>query len=522
MSVREHFSAIWRRRWVVLGLTLLVTIVVYAWSDRQAPTFQSTAQVSVTPGVSQSGSGSASTDTLFLTDGYAQLGNTAPVIGAAVRASHLPLSEQEAVRRLTVAASSSVAVINVTAKGPSVAEAQALAAAEANALIDSATAQQTTALANQLKAINGQIASVTNQLAAAPPGSSQASALQSQLQALQQVAIDRQSRSFDELDVISPATVQHTPVSPKPKTDALLAFVTSLVVFSEGAVLLELVGDRFPADDLEEEVTKLTGLPVLAHVPDGDGVPMTEAFRKLRATLLFMTKNASTRTVAVIGSDPGSGKTFVSVNLAVALAELESNVLLVDGDMRRPIIHRQLGLVRSPGLSDTLLGRPVSSVVQRPADAPRLRVLSAGKPASDPSGLLALDLADSVFAAPLFKVNGAGAFVIVDTPPEALFPDALTIAAQCNLTIIVVDARNGRRRALRRCIEQLNRIGAEPLGVVINRSTAVRTEAASYYTSGHRRMVRWSDRLRPPSVAERKAAAGRSSGQRRTKTTSRR
>ncbi|MDQ6785115.1 MAG: P-loop NTPase [Actinomycetota bacterium] len=465
---------------------MLVAAAVFAWFSNQPKVYQAQAQLSVTPAQVGSSSGTTQSDTLFLAATYAQLGTTSPVVGAAVRDARLHLDYLTAAKRLSVTASSNVAIISVTATGPSPGAAVALARSEADALTAAVTSEQEASVATQLKKVEGDIVGVSSQLAAAPPGSSQQTVLQAQLQALEQLVTNRQSQPLDALNVVGPARGAASPVSPRPARDAVLGLVTALVVASELAVLLEALSDRFPAERLEDEVIKASGLVVLAHIPNSEEAKAVEAFRKVRTSLLFMGDAERVRTVAVVGSEPGAGKSFLSIGLASAVAELGVCVVLVDGDMRRPVIHERLGVPRFPGLSDVLAGKDADEGLHPLHDRTDLLVMPAGEEVADPSGLLARGLARRVIVPLSTTLPANTELLVLDTPPEALFPDALTIAAQCDATIVVVDARSGRRRSLRRTLDELRQVGATPLGIVLNRSSRGASNDA-YYSYGAQR-----------------------------------
>ncbi len=391
----------------------------------------------------------------------------------------------------------------MTATGPSPEAATALAQGEADALTAAVTAQQETALTSQLKKVDTQINNITSQLAAVPAGSSRQAGLQAQLQALEQIATNQQSQPLDQINLVAPARSTGGAISPKPTRDALLGFLTALVVCSELAVLLEVLSDRFPTDRLEDEVTKATGLAVLAHVPAGNDKDVIEAFRKVRTALLFMGEAERIRSVAVVSTEPGVGKSFVSIHLAFAVAEIGASVVIVDGDMRRPAIHERLDVPKSPGLSEVLAGADPRVGVHPLAAHPGLMVMPAGQPVADPPGLLAGALARRVLL-PLATTGPANTeLLVVDSPPEGLFSDALSIAAQCDAVIVVVDARGGRRRSLRRTLDQLHQVGAKPLGIVLNRSSRGAAGGYDYGVYSKSRQNRW--------LARRPAPAGRGS-----------
>ncbi len=104
MNLRDHFQIIWRRKWLVIAVAVVVAVAVYAWFNAQSKVYQAQAQLSVTPGQVSSGVGASQSDAVFLAATYAQLAKTAPVVQAAASGAHLPLSESAASARLSVAA----------------------------------------------------------------------------------------------------------------------------------------------------------------------------------------------------------------------------------------------------------------------------------------------------------------------------------------------------------------------------------------------------------------------------------
>jgi len=139
-------------------------------------------------------------------------------------------------------------------------------------------------------------------------------------------------------------------------------------------------------------------------------------------------------------------------------------VTLVDADLRSPSIHGSTETERSPGLSEALLGADLEGSVVHPRHHPELGVLPAGTPVDDPAGLLEVGLGEKLLAF-------AGAdLVIIDTSAHSLYADALAVAIQCDVTLVIVDARSTRRRALGQLVDRLQRASAKPIGVVINRS----------------------------------------------------
>jgi capsular exopolysaccharide synthesis family protein len=236
-----------------------------------------------------------------------------------------------------------------------------------------------------------------------------------------------------------------------------------------------------------EDVTRRLKLPLLGLVPAvrGDRVPVLtgtvphdfgEAFRSLRTSLVFTSGGESTRIIAVTSSQPLEGKTTTACNLAMALALGGSRVLLIDADMRRPGLHKTMGLPNEVGLSHLLVGQSrVRDVVQRTAE-PNLFVITAGRTPPNPSELLAsprmTHLIDNLSKGPFD-------WVLVDTPPVGVLPDAQLLARLTGGVLFVVRANSTPAAIVERAIAEL---GSEcVIGAVLNHVEPQTISGAAHY-----------------------------------------
>ncbi len=470
MDLAAHFAAMWRHRWTVLLAALLVAGATYGAFSFEPNVYQANAQVNVVAGQAANGQQSVQELTPFLAQTYETLAKTRPVVSAAVRASHLNISEGTASSRISVQNPGSLGFLVLTADGPSPDSALALDKGLTQALVNAVQVQQQQALQTQLSPIENEANQLASQIAALPSDSSRLPALQNQYNDIEQSIVSAKLQPLNGLDVVSPAQAGSSPVSPKPKEDALLAFVTGLLVFAELSVGYEVLADRFVGAAKDDEIRRLTGLPVLARIPkaDGAGPEVVEGFRTLRTSLLFMNGSRKYQTIAVVSSAPQVGKSFIAINLAFSFADLGVYSALVDGDMRRPAVAGRLDMADAPGLSETLKGDDVveNLVAKTTENGNVVFVLPAGGPVADPAALLTGSLSDWVF--PAFA--SLEAVVVVDTPAESFFPDASIIASRCDATVIVIDALSTRRQSLKALADRLRQLGANPLGVVVNRS----------------------------------------------------
>ena len=479
VDLSEHFRFIWRHRWRVLFASLLIGGLVYGYSKTRPKVYRADSVLSVTPGRA-AGETITQDITLFLTRTYSSLATTRSVVADALNRSGQSLKLDAAQHRVSASASSDVGFLTISATGPTPRSATGLAQALADATIDSVQHEQISALDRQVKPLQDQANILKHQLDTLSQGAPDRSTLETQYTSLLQAINTAQLRPADQLTQVQPARSSGGPVSPTPLRNAVLALIAALILNSELTVLLEVLSDRFKSEDEENDVHKVTGLPILARVPKGKGSDVLEAFRTLRTNLMFMQSANRLRSVAVVSVDPSTGKSFTVIKLGEAIADLEVPVVVIDGDLRRPVLHDRMDVPRQPGLTEALGSAGMDGGPATTSCGPYLSVLTAGSVPPDPSGILT-NLRPIVDSLP-------AALVIIDTPAEQLFADAMAIASQCDATIIVVDMRTTRRRAVRRMIERLRQVNAEPIGVVVNRTRS--TPRARYYYSSETRAAR--------------------------------
>jgi len=200
-------------------------------------------------------------------------------------------------------------------------------------------------------------------------------------------------------------------------------------------------------------------------VAGSDGT-VGEAYKLLRTHIFHGTKRASRNTLMVTGPLPNEGKTLTTINLAMAMSrEVGQTVLLVDGDLRHPSVHRYLDLPSGPGLVDYLTsGCPIAECLVHPEGLANLVVLPAGQPSTHSVELLSSPLmADLVRELKHFYPDR---YVLFDLPP-LLYADSLAFAPLVDGIILVVEAGSTPRKEITRSQEMLQ--GFPVLGCVLNK-----------------------------------------------------
>jgi exopolysaccharide transport family protein len=202
---------------------------------------------------------------------------------------------------------------------------------------------------------------------------------------------------------------------------------------------------------------------------------MSEAYRALRTSLLLTSVGAPPKIILITSALPQEGKTTTSVNTATVLAQKGTRVLLVDADLRRPSIHKALGLGPRSGLSNVLTGGvSLPDAIFRSSVMPNLFVLPAGTPPPNPAELLASSQMVEVLA----ELRQHYDHIVLDTPPTLSVTDAVVLATRADAVVLVIRCGQTTKPALRRSREILAQVNARVAGVLLN---AVDLNSPDYY-----------------------------------------
>jgi capsular exopolysaccharide synthesis family protein len=216
--------------------------------------------------------------------------------------------------------------------------------------------------------------------------------------------------------------------------------------------------------DFERMEVKLADIAKLAL--GGHTAPsVIEQYRSLAAAVHHAQLQNDAQVLMITSAVEGEGKTLTSTNLALTLSHsYHKRVLLIDADLRRPSIHHLLQLDNTVGLGDTLKQSHPHGALPVQRLLPTLWVITAGQPNSDPMGALVSDTMKQ------FLVDAAEQFdwIVIDTPPVALLPDANLLAAMVDTALLVVSAGTTPHGLVTRAIDAIGR--AKILGVVLNKA----------------------------------------------------
>ncbi len=221
-------------------------------------------------------------------------------------------------------------------------------------------------------------------------------------------------------------------------------------------------GTETPAE-LSADESRMDGNLVMLLKPQSFEA---EQFRILRTNLLFPASGEAPRSIMVTSAVPGEGKSFISANLAISIAQNVDNkyALLIDGDMHMPCIHRRFGFGDAPGLSEHLSADiPLSSLLLR-TTVKRLSIMPGGKPPYNPSELLSSEKMSALLKEVQSRYNDR--YTVIDSPPPKLTAETSVIARQVDGVLLVVKYGSTARKEV---AELIDIIGKDKiLGIITN------------------------------------------------------
>jgi polysaccharide biosynthesis transport protein len=202
---------------------------------------------------------------------------------------------------------------------------------------------------------------------------------------------------------------------------------------------------------------------------------MAESYRAMRTSLLLSNLGAPPKVIMITSALPQEGKTTTSINCAVVLAQKNVRVLLIDADLRRPSIHKTLGMGPRSGLSSVLTGSAtLQQTIIKSSILENLWVLPAGTPPPNPAELLAsANMRDL-----LEELRGQYDHIVIDTPPTLSVTDAVVLSPRADAVILVIRSGQTTKQALRRSRDILTQVNAKVSGVLLN---AVDLSSPDYY-----------------------------------------
>lgn len=239
-----------------------------------------------------------------------------------------------------------------------------------------------------------------------------------------------------------------------------------------------------------EEIRRRLGLPVVGHIPlltpaaeeaaeaKTSGIlfdpilcayyrarsSQAEAFRGIRTALYFSTQGEGHKVIQITSPNPSDGKSTVTANLAISIAQSGKKILLIDCDFRKPVQQKLLGVTADSGLAAVIAGQTKLQDAIYPTEVPDLSLLPCGSRPENPAELLT----SPQFKEMIEQVRGDYDYVLIDTPPLLAVSDPSVVAPRVDGVILTIRIKKNARASAERAREILHSLGARVLGVVVN------------------------------------------------------
>ncbi len=517
-ELKKYATTLWHWAWLIILGTLLGAGIAYVSSRLTTPVYSASTTLLVNEAPS---SGKTADYTSILTSErlartYSEMMTKQPVLEEALKDlnldSYVQTKKLPARISVNLVRDTQLMVLQVESEDPqlakNLADAIPVAFSRKNAAVQTERYSDSKAnLTKEIDSLKEQVAQKQTDINAI--GKPSGSVKEAELARLQtEVAQLRQSltyllqsyenirlaeaQSTSNIVVVEAPVVPISPVRPRTAQNTLLGVLVGLMLSVGVVFLIEYLDDRVRLPEQIDQMLKLPVVGLIARMGNGYAdagkshliavreprSPVVEAFRSLRTNIQFAGVDQPIRTLLVTSSGPSEGKSTIAANLAVVMAQAGLRVVLFDGDLRRPTVHKQFNQVNRSGLTDVLMRDPSQwSDITMVSGVPNLSLLLSGTLPPNPSEMLGSKRMRQL----LDHLHQSNDVVIIDAPPLLPVTDALVMAPMTDGVILVIDYGGTRIGEARQGKTQLDQSGARLLGVVMNKIPTGRRGYSYYY-----------------------------------------
>ena len=277
--------------------------------------------------------------------------------------------------------------------------------------------------------------------------------------------------SSNNITLVDAAEVPTRPSSPNLLLNLILALISGLVLAGAFVFLRDYFDDAIRSPD---DVERKLGLPMLGLIPkvaDPEGEAqdsmssLSESYHALVTNLMYSTASGLPRSLLVTSAGEAEGKTTTAHSIALDLARLGRSVLLIDADLRRPTLHHRIKDSTRPGITEVLAGQATLDEVATASSEPNLTYVTALPIPPEPSIMLGSERLPRLIREATSRYD----VVVVDSPPMLGLSDTASLATQLEAVILMVDASEFQRGAVKSALRRLKLINANVLGVVLSK-----------------------------------------------------
>jgi tyrosine-protein kinase len=505
MELRKVITTVLGRWWLVVILIAIGATLGYAISRAQTPVYQATTTVLVGESITSTHVDRVDiqiSDALIGT--YVEVARRQPVMQGAVTTLNLNESWQNLSKRVTVTHIEGTQLIEIAVEGNSPEQARMIADEIVNQLIllspssvegpdnqltSSFNREQIAKLQERIvngqqrlseieTAINNSISEIELTALQAEKTTLEGLIIEWERNYTQLLTLTEPKRNPTQLSVVEPAHSSNRMIRPRTQLNTILGGAVGMVLALGLIFLLDFLDDTYKSlkdFSRSEEVNILGSIrkikgkelsdKLIAHVQPHS--PITESYRIIRSRIRFKRADHLAKSIMVTSSMPEEGKSLTAANLAVVFAQANFKTVIVDADLRHPVLHKVFKVENEAGLGDMLNSRQMKiEECIKNTSINHLQILTSGEPLPDPSGQLGSERMEEIIR----DLKEIAEIVIFDTPPVLVFADAIALTRRIDGILVVIRAGKSTRSAVNQTLLDLQNANANLLGSIFNQS----------------------------------------------------
>ena len=287
--------------------------------------------------------------------------------------------------------------------------------------------------------------------------------------------------------VLDDASVEETPVIPDKKTVIIISF---LLAFILPVIIILLQGYIKNTINNKEDIEKLTKIPIIGvvgHLKTAEKLVVSknpkssiaEAFRSIRANLMYFGLTDQNKIILITSSVGGEGKSFTTLNLATVLSLQHHKVIIIGMDLRKPQLIKELGVENNDGISTLLIGKTTLEKVIQKTTIDGLDIISSGPIPPNPAELLSKKETQTL----LHELRTKYDYIIIDTPPVGIVSDAMLLMNYADINIFILRENYSRKEYLRSINNYYTEGKIKNLCILLN--DAGTNKSYGYYSHGY-------------------------------------
>ncbi len=299
-----------------------------------------------------------------------------------------------------------------------------------------------------------------------------------------------EAQSTSTLIPVERARVPVKPILPTIPLNTIVSAILGAIISIAAAFTIEALDSTIKSPD---DIQRHLGLPVLAFIArynqevamiadNEPRAPVSEAFRSLRTNLTYASVDRPLTTLLVTSPSPSDGKSTIATNLSIVIAQGGSRVILIDADLRRPKIHQIFKIRNRMGMTSLFVQTHLNldGSLQK-TSVEGLSLLTAGEIPPNPSELLGTERFNEI----LENAKTNADVIVIDSPPVMAVTDSAVLARKVDGVLLVIKPGTTNQAAAKQAVEQLRRVGANLLGVVLNEVETGRFQYQKYRYQGY-------------------------------------